>query len=166
MHESVMRFVARMVEEHRLNRHAWRVLECGSLDVNGSVRALFDRTSYHGIDIRAGAGVDEVADANDLPFDDDSFDVVVSTEMLEHDRRPWRSIAEMCRVSRRYVIVTARGFDRRGAFPLHDYPQDVWRFSELGVRAMFEDAGVEVDTKRDPQHPGVFAIAKCDRAKG
>jgi hypothetical protein len=40
------------------------VLEIGSRNVNGSVRDLFTgATLYHGIDIAAGAGVDEVTAA-------------------------------------------------------------------------------------------------------
>jgi SAM-dependent methyltransferase len=42
-----------------------------------------------------------------LPFRDDAFDVVVCSEVLEHLVRPLESIAEMMRVSRRYVVLTS-----------------------------------------------------------
>jgi SAM-dependent methyltransferase len=67
------------------------VLEIGSCDVNGSVRPLFPAaTRYHGLDIVAGPGVDEVADAADWHAPG-AFDVVVSTEVLEHAPR-WRDV--------------------------------------------------------------------------
>jgi hypothetical protein len=42
-----------------------------------------------------------------LPFADDSFDVVLSSEVLEHLVRPVEAIAELLRVSRKYLIMTS-----------------------------------------------------------
>lgn len=70
------------------------VLEIGSLDINGSVRPLFPHAShYHGIDLVAGDGVDEVADASTW-VPPRTYDVVVSAEVLEH-APPWRAILTM-----------------------------------------------------------------------
>lgn len=69
------------------------VLEIGSHDVNGSVRPLFQQAShYHGIDIAPGPGVDEVADASDWRAPR-LYDVVVSTEVLEHAPR-WYDVLD------------------------------------------------------------------------
>lgn len=71
-----------------------KVLDCGSLDVNGSFRDLFEKCEYVGIDIAPGNGVDivaSVAQFNDqyfntpAEFQPKKFDVIVSGEMLEHD---------------------------------------------------------------------------------
>ena len=62
------------------------VLEIGSLDINGGVRSLFDASHYHGLDLADGPGVDEVADAADWR-PTRTYDVVVSTEVLEHAPR-------------------------------------------------------------------------------
>lgn len=87
MHAQAYDFVARSVA----GRCAQRVLEIGSHDVNGSVRPLFGSAErYHGIDLAAGPGVDEVADAADWE-PDDVYDVVISTEVLEHAPR-WRRV--------------------------------------------------------------------------
>jgi hypothetical protein len=70
------------------------VLEIGSLDINGSVRPLFPRAGhYHGLDLVAGDGVDEVADASTW-VPPRRYDVVVSAEVLEH-APAWRAILEM-----------------------------------------------------------------------
>jgi SAM-dependent methyltransferase len=69
------------------------VLEIGSYYVNGGVRPLFaSATAYHGIDVRSGPGVDEAIDC--AAYDgEQAFDVVVSTEVLEHMRDPEQMIA-------------------------------------------------------------------------
>lgn len=62
------------------------ILEIGSLDVNGSVRQFFpEAQSYTGVDLGPGRGVDVVGRFHEFPWEPESFDVVVSTEALEHD---------------------------------------------------------------------------------
>lgn len=42
-----------------------------------------------------------------LPFVDGAFDVVLSSEVLEHLVRPLEAIAELSRIARRYVVLTS-----------------------------------------------------------
>lgn len=60
-----------------------KVIDCGSLDVNGSLKSMFHDSSYLGVDIVRGQNVDLVRLVKDLSFNE-SFDTVVSGEMLEH----------------------------------------------------------------------------------
>ena len=86
MHGQAYEYVVRAVRDTA----AWsgtRVVEFGSADVNGSVRPLFDGAEYHGIDLRPGNGVDEIADAASWEGGR-SYDVVVCTETLEHAPDP------------------------------------------------------------------------------
>ncbi len=117
-------------------------LEVGSYDVNGSVRLLFSG-AYVGVDHAEGPGVDKVADAEHLPFADASFEVVVSTEMLEHAERPWLAVNEMARVCEPggTVIVTCRGFNTVGAFHHHN-PPDHWRLGPGTLELLLADAGL------------------------
>ena len=63
------------------------VLDIGSLDINGNNSYLFDATSlYLGVDIAHGRNVDIVTPANKLQLPDCTFDIVISTECLEHDK--------------------------------------------------------------------------------
>jgi SAM-dependent methyltransferase len=64
-----------------------RVLEVGSLDLNGSVRELFVEAVYTGLDLGPGPGVDVVCDGADYDAPDGSYDVVLSTEAFEHTPR-------------------------------------------------------------------------------
>lgn len=152
MHDSVMTWIAGQIAGHGLASR--RTLEVGSLDVNGSVRAMF-AGEYTGIDMRPGPGVDVVGTADALPFDDASFDVVVSTEMLEHDPTPWLSLAEMRRVLRPagHLLLTTRG----NGFGEHHEPSDYWRFMPESRRLLLELAGCELlDQALDPEVPGIF----------
>lgn len=72
-----------------------RVLEVGSLDVNGSVRRFFSDCEYIGIDWRSGTLVDVVCLAHDMPFEPGSFDTVISASTLEHDPYWDKSLRKM-----------------------------------------------------------------------
>ena len=161
MHRSVMVWTAEQIQKHGLHRSS--VLEVGSLDVNGSVRELF-LGDYLGVDMRDGPGVDRVLDAHDLASIYRWFDVIVSTEMLEHDSAPWLSVRAMRAVCRRdgWLLLTARGYDATGCFPVHGYPEDHWRFSVTGMAHLLQWGGWEpVSVESDPECPGVLAVARA-----
>lgn len=60
------------------------VLDIGSLDINGNNRYLFRRYKYLGIDLGEGKNVDMVCGGHEFNYDT-QFDIVISTECLEHD---------------------------------------------------------------------------------
>ena len=70
-----------------------RVLDCGSLDINGNNRYLFTGGSYTGVDIVPGPNVDIVSRIHEVTGG--PFDVVISTECLEHDAFLNQSIQRM-----------------------------------------------------------------------
>lgn len=147
-----MRWVGAEVE--RFGLAGKETLEVGSLDVNGSVRSLFSG-GYTGIDMRDGPGVDIVGTADALPFVAHRFDVVVSTEMLEHDPSPWLSLAEMGRVLKTggHLILTTRG----NGFFEHNEPSDYWRFMPSSRQLLLDLASCTlVDQALDPEVPGIF----------
>jgi SAM-dependent methyltransferase len=139
------------------------VLEVGARDVNGSVRPIVETlkpASYLGVDILPGPGVDEICDVGDLTdaFGEDAFDLVISTEMVEHVR-DWREAFEqMKRVLRPggTLLVTTRSL----GFGKHGFPYDFWRYEPEDMEVIFGDFS-DVRVERDePQQPGVFAAAR------
>lgn len=62
-----------------------KVLEVGSLDINGSIKKFFNNCNYIGIDVAEGEGVDVVCQAQNYNAPDSSFDVIISCEMMEHN---------------------------------------------------------------------------------
>lgn len=92
-----------------------RVLELGSYNVNGSVRPMLaGAAEVVGLDVRPGPGVDVVADAATY-MDDAHFDLVVTTEMLEHAPAPADIIARCWQNLRPggWLVLTAAGPGRQ-----------------------------------------------------
>jgi SAM-dependent methyltransferase len=168
MHASVMRFLReRVVADEILGLD---VLEVGSQDVNGSPRevlAAYKPKSYVGVDFATARGVDVVLDVKDLTkhFGPESFDVVISTEMLEH-AEDWRTaISQMKSVLKQsgLLVVTARG----PGFPYHGYPYDFWRYTVDDWKRIFSDMWIlHLDWDTDPCCPGVFLKARKTGATG
>jgi SAM-dependent methyltransferase len=61
-----------------------KVLDIGSLDINGNNRYLFTDYDYTGIDIGEGPNVDIVCRGHEFKSKE-KFDVVISSECFEHD---------------------------------------------------------------------------------
>jgi SAM-dependent methyltransferase len=140
-----------------------RVLEVGSQDLNGSVRPLvvgLGPASYLGVDLVAGPGVDEICDAGELAvrFGRGSFDLVVSTEMLEHVR-DWRAAVTNLKLALRiggWLLVTTRSL----GFPFHGYPEDHWRYELDDMRTIFADFDITLLVPDTPPSYGVFMLAR------
>lgn len=105
MHHEALQYVNRFGTGEPID-----LVEFGSRDVNGTPRSLFPNARWHGIDISAGAGVDEVADATSWR-PETPVDVVVCCEVFEHTPA-WREIAAnaaACLKPGGRLIVTAAG---------------------------------------------------------
>src|SRR5689334_13401175 len=108
-------------------RDRLKVVDVGSADVNGSYRPFFETAQfdYVGLDLEAGAGVDvTVATPYNYPLPDNSADVVISGQMIEHCEFFWLAFEEMIRIVKPdgYLIVIAPS-----AGPIHRYPVDCYR---------------------------------------
>ena len=62
-----------------------QVLDVGSGDINGNNLYLFENCEYNGNDVIEAKNVTIVSKTKDLPFEDNTFDTIVSTECFEHD---------------------------------------------------------------------------------
>ena len=62
-----------------------KVLEIGSLNINGTVRVFFDECDYIGIDVGAGNCVDIVCEGQNYDAPDNTFDTTISCECFEHN---------------------------------------------------------------------------------
>ena len=61
------------------------ILDVGSGDINGNNNFLFENCEYNGNDVIEAPNVTIVSKTKDLPFQDNTFDTIISTECFEHD---------------------------------------------------------------------------------
>lgn len=116
------------------------------------------RVQYRGVDFSQAfkelatelyPGIDfDVADARDLPYADDSHDIVLNSAVIMHCREYEQVIRETARVAKHYVI-----FHRT---PITTGPTSYWRkdayqipvleiwFNELDLHRLFNQAGLEL----------------------
>jgi SAM-dependent methyltransferase len=107
------------------------------------------------VDPAPGMQADVLSRAEDIPFADDSFDVVACRVAAHHFEDVPKALAEMARVSRDRVIVVDNAFlddsveeaDRvRDPSHVRNYTEDEWR-------GFFEAAGLRVDQLRHLDKP-------------
>lgn len=102
-------------------------LEIGSYLSSFNIRSLAPNGSnYVGVDLGPGLGVDVVlTDPYKLPFEDGSFDFVISSSCFEHSEFFWLTYMEVMRVLKPsglfYLNAPSNG-------DFHRFPVDCWRF--------------------------------------
>ena len=114
MHKEVVEWIVNYVwRKHPELFSVPRILECGSLNVNGSIQPLFKYEEYVGVDWIPGKGVSRVClvhEYRDKP--DGYFDLVISTEMLEHDpywQKSLRRMTELLKEKGNLILTWASG---------------------------------------------------------
>jgi hypothetical protein len=125
----------------QFNRKGVRILEIGSRNVTGAkIRTYFPDADYVGFDIYPGENVDVVGDAHQLRTyfsEQDKFDLILSSSVFEHLYMPWVvaiEIQKMLKVGGCVFVET------HFSFCSHERPWHFFQFSEMGLRALFNDA--------------------------
>ena len=106
-------------------------------------KAMFpNATEYVMSDFMDGEDVDVVSDLHDLKeFEDNYFDAFYAASVFEHVQYPWIAAESIFRVLRPggwcYIAT-------HHTFPVHGYPFDYTRWTDNGLRSLFEAAGFDV----------------------
>ena len=119
----------RFLEKHRTEK---RVLDIGS-GGSGYDKYFPNRLT---VDIDPKRSPEVVGDIEALPFKDGAFEFVLCTEVLEHVNNPSVAVSELHRVLAKggTLVLTTRFI-----YPIHDAPQDNFRFTKYGLRRLFQD---------------------------
>jgi hypothetical protein len=82
---------------------------------------------YVGMDFEQGEGVDIILeDPYKFPFEDDTFDVLVTSSCFEHSEMFWVSFLESLRVLKPSGVMYCNAPSSN--MPYHKFPVDCWRF--------------------------------------
>jgi ubiquinone/menaquinone biosynthesis C-methylase UbiE len=120
-----------------------RVLDAGAGE--GQYRHHFDHADYEAADFEAVpgktySGNNYVCDLAAIPVEDDRFDTVLFSQVLEHLPEPVAVLVELRRVLRPggLIFATAPLF-----YEEHEQPYDFYRYTQFGLRHLFETAGFQ-----------------------
>jgi len=98
-HQPQLDFVKSVKDRFPQHFKGVKVLEIGSLNINGTVRIFFEDCTYIGVDLALGKDVDLISKGHELTFKNKSFDTVISCECFEHDKHwvlTFQRMYEMC----------------------------------------------------------------------
>ena len=139
MHVSQSEWVS-YLSKH-FNKRGLRILELGSRNVTGTnLRERFSEATYIGFDFYGGENVDIVGDAHKLSTyfnGQEKFDLIFSSAVFEHLHMPWVAAVEiqkMLKVGGHVFIET------HFSFSSHERPWHFFQFSDMGLRALFNDS--------------------------
>lgn len=123
-----------------------RVLDIGAGEA--PYRELFVEQTYVTLDYEDtphSGEVDLHGTAEAIPADDDSFDAIVCTQVLEHVPRPQAALREFHRVLRPGgALVATVPF----AWEEHETPHDYYRYTRYGIEHLLADVGFgEIDVR-------------------
>lgn len=128
-----------LVEFLKIHPIQGKVLEVGSLDVNGNIRDILSGLDYTGVDMRTGRNVTLVLNSHDLKerFKEGEFDLVVCFDTLEHDNKFWLTIENMRWVlkSKGWLMIGVPSINHG----IHEQPEDYYRFTESVFKEIFFD---------------------------
>tara|TARA_Y100000310_G_scaffold177911_2_gene177893 strand:- start:4187 stop:4783 length:597 start_codon:yes stop_codon:yes gene_type:complete len=87
------------------------------------------------LDIRKTTPAHVVSDANKLPFRANSFDKVISVNLLYYLKNPFDIVSQLHRLLKKNgkLILVLPFF-----YPIHDAPEDRYRFTEYGIRTLLQ----------------------------
>lgn len=123
-----------------------RVLDAGAGE--GQYAAFFPGRRYVGVDLGIGdeawnyAGLDAIADLNQLPFADGAFDAALNIVTLEHLCEPHRAMREVARVLKpggRLLLIAPHQWE------VHQAPHDYFRYTNHGLDWLVRQAGMNAE---------------------
>lgn len=116
---------------------------CGCMPYKDLILSNQKITNYVGLDIDTGLNYYDVKpdvlwDGVKMPFENNSFDVIMSTEVLEHILNPDIYLLEVKRVLKPDGLFF---FTVPFLMPLHEVPHDYYRYTPYSLEMIFKRVG-------------------------
>lgn len=119
-----------------------KVLEIGPYGIPSLYQQLINDPSiqWDTVDIAPCPGLTYTCQEYSFPIPDNSYDLVISGQVLEHVKKIWvwmREVSRVCKQDGHVITINPV------SFPYHEAPVDCWRIYPEGIKALYEDAGLE-----------------------
>lgn len=117
---------------------------CGQMPYRDLIKEKSKITEYVGVDIETALVYDEKIkpdytwNGEKLPFQNNEFDTILMTEVLEHVPNPGHTLNEAYRVLQNEGILF---FTVPFFWPLHETPRDEYRYTPFSLKRIFEESG-------------------------
>lgn len=112
-----------------------KVLEIGA-GKNSSCSKKIKAAVYQTLDVRKEVEPDIYGDIHNIPLEDESVDIVIAIEVLEHCHTPQKAVEEISRVLTRNGICV---LSTRFIYKIHGSPDDYYRFTDKALSYLFKD---------------------------
>ena len=111
-------------------------------EIHDGAKAIFNNATIETLDIDPESDSTYICDLCKINTDiikDNIFDLTICTEVLEHTNNPFKAANELIRITKPggYIAISTP-FD----FRIHNPLPDNWRFTEHGLKLLFEDLEV------------------------
>src|ERR1039457_4523487 len=113
---------------------------------NKPYKDFFENSIYIGMNYTIdGALPDLLGDAMSIPIKNDSFEIVLCTQVIEHVSEPIRMMMEISRVLKPggFLILSGPFY-----WPIHEEPYDYYRYSKYGMKYLVQNAGLDLQIGR------------------
>lgn len=144
-------FIARRKLYQEIKRFSKTIINKKILDLGCGSKpyaSLFNKNEYLGIDIISGGhknsakNSDLFFDGKIIPFVNNSFDVVICTQVLEHTEEPDQLLKEANRILKKNgILYITCPF----VWPEHEIPYDFRRYTQYGLKKIFKENGLTVE---------------------
>ena len=149
--ENVRKFIAKHAAVR--DRPGSHLLDIAPQNHEGA-KPFFHHSIVETLDINPKSNATYIADLcrdNSAIISNQLFDVVVCTEVLEHVLNPFSAVSEILRILKPGgIVLVSTPFN----FRIHGPLPDCWRFTEHGLRSLFnKESGykiLELDSLEDP----------------
>lgn len=99
-------------------------------------RLLVPHTKYMALDIDKSCNPDICCDIHDINWEDNYFDTIIATEVLEHCYNPAQVVDELYRIlKKRGTVILSTRFMQH----YHPAPKDYWRFTRDSLALLFKN---------------------------
>ena len=118
----------------------------------------FPATNYYTMDVCREYKPTYVGDITSMPFDDNTYDLLICTQTLEHVWDTRKALAECYRVLKpggRLLV------DMPWQYPYHTDPDDYWRISHTALRRIAVEVGFSCESRIIND---ILTVAECRKS--